>query len=261
LLIVGVVLFLSFASGTYRISAKTLVEGSVQRAASAPFDGFLVESFVRAGDTVRAGQVLCRLDDRDLRLEQTRLMSEREQLTRRHRQALATQERSTMAIISAQIDQVEAALSLVADKLARATLVAPFDGVVVSGDLRQLIGSPVELGKLLFQIAPLDSYRIILQVEERDIAQLAIGQQGELTLSGILSQRMDFSVEQIMPVSTAQEGRNVFRVEARLQSPSERVRPGMEGVGKIIVGERNLLWIWTHRLVDWLILSAWKWQP
>jgi hypothetical protein len=261
LLIVGVVLFLSFASGTYRISAKTVVEGSVQRAASAPFDGFLVESFVRAGDTVRAGQVLCRLDDRDLRLEQTRLMSEREQLTRRHRQALATQERSTMAIISAQIDQVEAALSLVADKLARATLVAPFDGVVVSGDLRQLIGSPVELGKLLFQIAPLDSYRIILQVEERDIAQLAIGQQGELTLSGILSQRMDFSVEQIMPVSTAQEGRNVFRVEARLQSPSERVRPGMEGVGKIIVGERNLLWIWTHRLVDWLILSAWKWQP
>jgi multidrug resistance efflux pump len=188
-------------------------------------------------------------------------MSEREQLTRRHRQALATLERSTMAIISAQIDQVDAALSLVADKIARANLVAPFDGVVVSGDLRQLIGSPVELGRLLFQIAPLDAYRIILQVEERDIAYLAVGQQGELTLSGILSQRMDFTVEQIMPVSTAQEGRNVFRVEARLLSPSERVRPGMEGIGKIIVGERNLLWIWTHRLVDWLVLSAWKWQP
>ena len=261
LLIVGVVLFLSFASGTYRISAKTVVEGAVQRAASAPFDGYLLESFVRAGDAVRAGQVLCRLDDRDLKLEQTRLMSEREQLTRRHRQALATLERSTMAIISAQIDQVDAALSLVADKIARATLVAPFDGVVVSGDLRQLIGSPVELGRLLFQIAPLDAYRIILQVEERDIAYLAVGQQGELTLSGILSQRMDFTVEQIMPVSTAQEGRNVFRVEARLLSPSERVRPGMEGIGKIIVGERNLLWIWTHRLVDWLVLSAWKWQP
>jgi hypothetical protein len=62
-------------------------------------------------------------------------------------------------------------------------------------------------------------------------------------------------------VSTAQDGRNFFRVEARLQSPSERVRPGMEGIGKVIAGERNLFWIWTHRLVDWLILTAWKWQP
>jgi multidrug resistance efflux pump len=37
-------------------------------------------------------------------------------------------------IIAAQIDQVEAMLTQVNDKLARATLVAPFDGVVVSGD-------------------------------------------------------------------------------------------------------------------------------
>jgi multidrug resistance efflux pump len=237
------------------------VEGAVQRAVSAPFDGYLIESFVRAGDTAKAGQVLCRLDDRDLTLEKTRLLSEREQLIRRHRQAHAAQDRATMAIVSAQIEQAEAALRLVTDKLSRATLVAPFDGVIVSGDLRQLIGSPVELGKLLFQIAPLDSYRIILQVEERDIAQVATGQPGKLTLSGILAERLDFTVEQIMPVSIAQEGRNVFRVEARLQSPSQRVRPGMEGIGKIIAGERNLLWIWTHRLVDWLILTAWKWQP
>jgi multidrug resistance efflux pump len=216
---------------------------------------------VRAGDTVRAGQVLCRLDDRDLKLEQTKLISERDQLRRKHRQALAAQERSTMAVIAAQIDQVDAALSLVTDKLARATLLAPFDGIVVSGDLHQLLGTPVELGKVLFQIAPLDAYRVILQIEERDIAYLKVGQQGELTLSGIPNRYMDFSVEQITPVSTAQEGRNYFRVEARLHSPSERVRPGMEGVGKVVVGERRLIWIWTHNLINWLRLTTWKWLP
>jgi hypothetical protein len=72
---------------------------------------------------------------------------------------------------------------------------------------------------------------------------------------------MDFSVEQITPVSTAQDGRNYFRVEARLQAPSERVRPGMEGVGKVIAGESRLIWIWTHTLFDWLRLSIWKWLP
>ena len=257
----GIVLFFSVATGTYRVAAKTVIEGAVQRAAAAPFDGYILQSFVRAGDTVRAGQILCRLDDRDLKLEQTRLMSEREQLRRKYRQALAAQERSTMVVIAAQIDQVEAALALVTDKLARATLLAPFDGIVVSGDLQQLLGTPVELGKVLFQIAPLDAYRVILQVEERDIAQLKVGQQGELTLSGIPNHYMGFSVQQITPVTTAQDGRNYFRVEAHLHSPSNRVRPGMEGVGKVVAGERRLIWIWTHNLVNWLRLSTWKWLP
>lgn len=254
----GVALF-SVATGTYRVAAKTVIEGAVQRIAAAPFDGYIAQSFVRAGDTVRVGQVLCKLDDRELKLDQSRLSSEREQLERKYRQALAAQERATMTILQAQAEQVDAMLSLVSDKLARATLVAPFDGIVVAGDLQQLLGTPVELGKVLFTIAPLDSYRVILQVEERDISYLKLGQPGELTLAGIPNRQMDFSVEQITPVSTAQEGRNFFRVEARLYNASERVRPGMEGVGKVDIGERKLIWIWTHSLIDWLRLSIWKW--
>jgi len=208
---------------------------------------------------VREGQVLCRLDDRELKLEQTKLISEREQLRRKHRQALAVQDRPSMAVLVAQIDQTEATLALVTDKLARATLVAPFDGVVISGDLSQLLGTPVEQGKVLFQIAPLNSYRVILQVDERDISFLEVGQRGELTLSGVLNERMAFNVQQITPVSTPQEGRNFFRVEAHLIHGSARIRPGMEGVGKVVVGERRLIWIWTHSLLDWLRLSLWKW--
>jgi multidrug efflux pump subunit AcrA (membrane-fusion protein) len=166
-----------------------------------------------------------------------------------------------MVIISAQIDQVEAELSLTTDKIARAKLVAPFDGVIVSGDLNQLLGTPVEQGKVLFQIAPLDAYRVILQVEERDIAHVATGQRGELTLSGIPDQLMDFTLTQITPVSTSLDGRNYFRVEAHLLNASERVRPGMEGLGKVEIGQRKLIWIWGHTLFDWLRLSIWKWLP
>ncbi|HVC84589.1 MAG TPA: efflux RND transporter periplasmic adaptor subunit [Solirubrobacteraceae bacterium] len=259
LLAAAVLLLFSVVSGDYRVSAKTVIEGSVQRAAVAPFDGYIAQSMVRAGDTVKKGQVLCRLDDRDLRLEQTRLESEREQLLRKHRQALAAQDRATMAVIAAQIEQAEAQLALIRDRLERATLVAPFDGVVVSGDLSQLLGTPVEQGKVLFQIAPLNAYRVILEVDERDVADVRVGQAGELALSGIPSHLMHFAVKQITPVSTAKDGRNYFRVEAQLDSPSRRLRPGMEGVGKIDIGPRKLIWIWTHSLVDWLRLWAWKW--
>jgi len=257
----AVVLFCSLAAGEYRVSAKTVIEGEVQRAAVAPFDGYVAQSLVRAGDTVKKGQVLARLDERELKLEQTRLASEREQLMRKHRQAFAALDRASMAVIAAQINQAEAQLSLVEDKLARATLAAPFDGIVVSGDLSQLLGSPVEQGKVLFQIAPLDAYRVILEVDERDIAHVRVGQQGELALSGMPARPMHFALKQITPVSTALDGRNYFRVEAQLDNASLHLRPGMEGVGKISAGERRLIWIWTHPLVDWLRMWVWKWLP
>jgi hypothetical protein len=72
---------------------------------------------------------------------------------------------------------------------------------------------------------------------------------------------MAFAVSQVTPVSNSQEGRNFFRVEAQLRDPSPSLRPGMEGVGKIPVGERQLIWIWTHSLVDWLWLWVWKELP
>ena len=255
------VLFLTFAAGDYRVAAKTVIEGEVQRAAVAPFDGYVAESRVRAGDSVAQGQLIARLDERDLRLERTRLDSERAQLLGRHRQALAALDRATMAMVAAQISQTDAQLALVEDKLARASLTAPFDGVVVSGDLSQMLGTPVEQGKVLFQIAPLSAYRVILEVDERDIAQLQVGQTGELALSGIPGERLRFAVKTITPVSTAQDGRNYFRVEAQLDDASARLRPGMEGVGKIGVGRRKLIWIWTHPLTDWLRLWAWRWLP
>lgn len=261
LVLAAVTLVLTLVETDYRVSARTVIEGAVQRAAVAPFDGYVVESLVRAGDRVKQGQVLCRLDDRELRFETTRWLSEREQLLRKHRQAFAAGERASMTVLAAQVSQAEAQLALVEDKLARATLVAPFDGIVVSGDLSQLLGSPVKLGEKLFEVAPLDAYRVILQVDERDITNVGLGHSGNLVLSGIAHEIMPFKVEQMTPVATAADGHNYFRVEARLLHPSTRLQPGMEGVGKVDAGKRRLLWILTHSLVDWLRLWAWNLLP
>ena len=261
LVFAATIIFCSLFTSEYRVSSKTVIEGSVQRAAVAPFEGYIAESLVRAGDIVKKGQVLCRLDDRDLKLERVRWASEREQSERKYRQSLAAGDRASMMMVQAQIDQAQAQLSLADDKLARATLTAPFDGIVVSGDLSQLLGTPVEQGKVLFEIAPLDTYRVILNVDERDISEIEVGQQGDLALSGIPYDVMHFKVKQVTPVSTSQEGSNYFRVEAQIDAPSDLLRPGMEGIGKISVGDRKLIWIWTHGLVDWLRLWTWKWMP
>lgn len=252
---------LAFIETDYQVRAKTVIEGEIQRAAVAPFEGFVAHSYVRAGDIVRKGQPLCLLDDRDLRLERDRWNAEREQRLRELREAMATHEVTQVQIIRAQVEQAQAELALVEEKLARARVLAPFDGIVISGDLSQLIGSPVELGKKLFEIAPLDEYRVVLQVDETDIGYVRTGQDGHLLIAGIAGDALPFKVTKVTPVATAADGQNYFRVEAQLSELPPSLRPGMQGVGKVRVGERRLWWIVTHGFTDWLRLTLWKWMP
>lgn len=253
--------FLALAEGDFRVSAKTAMEGLVQRSVVAPFQGYISQATVRAGDTVTAGQVLATLDDKDLRLEQIRWQSEKEQTQHKSHEAQAKHERASTVVLGAQLNQAEAQLDLIREKLTRSSIHAPFDGVVVSGDLSQLLGAPVEQGKVLFEVAPLDAYRMILKVDERDIVYVRVGQPGQLVLSGLAGNKLDFKVKKITSVSTPEEGVNYFRVEAQLDEHTNIIRPGMEGVGKIDIGQRKLWWIWTRRLDDWFALQFWKWMP
>jgi hypothetical protein len=111
-------------------------------------------------------------------------------------------------------------------------------------------------------VAPLEGYRVALLVDERDIAYVTSGQRGQLTVTSMPGERFAFTVNKVTPVNTAKEGRNFFRVEAKLDDAAKaRLRPGMEGVGKIEIDERKYVWIWTRGLIDWLRLWLWSWTP
>lgn len=261
ILIVALMVFFYFAEWDYRVSAPTTLEGTIQRAICAPFDGFISDARVRAGDVAKAGDILCVMDDRDLKLERLKWASQKEQLLKQHREAMAKHERPQILILQARMDQADAQIALLDEQLARAKVTAPFNGVIMKGDLSQSLGAPVERGQVLFEMAPLDSYRVIIEVDERDISRIALGQRGELVLSSMPHQVFPLVIEKITPVSIAREGRNFFRVEARLENNTERLRPGMEGIGKVMIDRRRLIWIWTHELTDWLRLKLWTWIP
>ncbi|WP_338847206.1 efflux RND transporter periplasmic adaptor subunit [Massilia sp. W12] len=245
----------------YRVSAKTVIEGEVQRSLVAPFEGFVVASHVRPGDSVQRGQVLCELEDRELKLEQQKWQSEHDQYERKLREAMANHELSEVRILSAQSQQAQAQLNLVNERLARIKISAPFDGLIISGDLSQLIGSPVETGKKLLDIAPLQAYRVILQVDEREMRHIRFGQEGKLVISGLVGDPLTFRVSKVTPVANAADGKNFFRVEAHLTQAPPKLRPGMEGVGKISTGKQRLWWILTHSFTDWLRITLWNWLP
>ena len=260
--LLALLLFLIFAQGDFRVTADARLEGTVQRVIAAPMAGYVARADVRAGDTVAEGDVIAELDDRDLRLELLKWSSQRSQRRREQSEALAARDRAQAGILAAQIEQAEAQIALLKEQLNRIVVTAPFDGVVVSGDLSQSLGAPVERGEILFEVAPLNSYRVILEVDERDIGEVLQDQIGMLALTGMPEDAIEIHVNKITPISTADEGRNFFRVEASLVGePPQLLRPGMEGVGKIDAGRRSLVWIWTHKITSWMRMFIWSWWP
>jgi multidrug efflux pump subunit AcrA (membrane-fusion protein) len=245
----------------FRVSAKAVLEGRIQRAIPAPFEGFIATAPVHAGDMVKAGDVLATLDDKDLKLEQVRWRSERERLLLKLREAMAKHDPASGSQIEAQLRQTEAQLSLTTEKLARTQIVAPIGGLVVSGDLSQSIGAPVETGKVLFEVAPLDEYRVMIRLDERDLRYVRPGQGGYVLLHGMAQGAMPFTVRRVTAVAETDAGRNTFRLEGSLNDAPANLRPGMEGIGKIDVGERSFAWVWTRGLIDWGRMQIWSWTP
>ena len=252
-------LAVAFVHIEHDVKADAMLKGRVQRAVTAPFDGYIAEATIRAGDMVAKDLVMAELEDRELKLERAKWSGERAQLVKERREALAKRDRAELSILRAKLDQAHANLALAEEKLARTRVTAPINGVVVSGDLSQSLGAPVKRSDLLYEAAPLDEYRVVLEVDERDISFVRLGQSGELSLSNMPYLTQTFTVDRIVPASEAEDGGNFFAVEAHLDGNVQHLRPGMAGVGKINAGERPLLWIWTHRITAWVRLSLWQW--
>ena len=243
---------------SYDVTAPVRLEGAVQRALTAPDDGYLQQVNVRPGDAVKAGQVLAELGQQDLQLERSKTEGELAQHESGYGTALALADRSMLVAYQARADQARSRLDLISRQIARARISAPFDGVVISGDLTQSLGTPVQRGSPLMVVAPLDRYRLIVEVDERDIAEVGNGAPGRITLTALPEQVFRFSTERIAPVAVTREGRHFFEVEGRLDGGAGVLRPGLEGIARIAAPARPLASALGHRLRTWLRMSLWS---
>ena len=259
---VALLLVVAAAPATHRVAADARLEGRIQRAIVAGVEGFLLQVEARPGDLVPRGKILrgsttatSRSSDANGKAgENSSGASNARRWPARPHPARASWARS--------IAQAEAQLDLIDEQLARTVLEAPFDGVVVRGDLHQRLGSPVEQGEVLFEIAPLDGYRVVLEVDERDIAYVATRPARPAgALGACRASRCRFTVDRVTP-GGCRAGRSATSSASRRRLEGRPpLRPGMEGVGKIDVGRAPGRGSGRTSLVDWLRLVAWSWGP
>ncbi len=254
---------LAFWPTTLRVLAPARVEGAGQQVVASPVDGFVQSVAVRPGDGVKAGQLLLTLEDRDLALERDKWAAEASQLDKVYREALTQDEAAAIVLARSKWEQAQAQLKLLQRQIDRARIVAPMDGVVLTGDLSQAVGSPVKRGQELMTVAPEQRFRIVAEVDEQDVTQVQVGQPAQVMFGALVGHTVALQITRIAPVATALELGNVFEVDGLPTSAQSSMptglRPGLRGVVRIDVEPSTWGAVWWQRASQWLQRTRWRW--
>jgi len=259
ILTAAVLVVLIFGRWDYRIEAACQLTTDSTRQITAQIDGRIDQVLFETGALIREGDPLIALDMVDLKQQEIEVMSE----IRRY-QAEEDKARAGMAIADAQVaryrrEQVEARYQRIILQQDQAVLRAPFDGVVVEGERRNLLGASVRKGEKLLRVAQVQGLYLAIQVPEKAIRDITPNAQGVMLLLSQTGQEVRFQVASFVPMAQVrgQEG-NHFLVKAEiLAPPQDWWRPGMTGMAKIEVGSRSIAWIVFHDLIDFIRLKFW----
>lgn len=240
------------------VVAEAVVQGTEVRTLAAPFAGFIAEAPQREGDQIRKGDVLIRLDDRELTLELTRLIALRAQTELELDKVMSERNRAEAALTTSRLRQIDAQIALAQQQIDRSRIVAPFDGLVTAGDLTRSIGKSVELGEPLLVIAPLSEYRVDLYVPEDQIDLIHKGQTGALKVTPLPERSYAVTLRDTMPVARYENNSTRYQVEARFTGATDGLVPGMTGAVRVAVDRQSLAQLWFGPLVDRARLWLWR---
>ena len=251
-------LFICFVPVAHRVEGPLIIRTNSMAYVTSPLSGHIESVLVGVGDKVDSAQTLMELDRNELLLKQAATEAEMNKFEREIEKAQARMELADMRIAEAQFEQSQAQLKIIERQLELSAIKAPFRGVIVDGDQKERIGSPVKQGDMMFKISRVDSFYVEIEVPESDIQQMSNMLKGEIALTSKPHETLPMEVSLIEPSAVSKTEGNVFIVQAKLKEQApEWWRPGMTGVAKIDAGEKTLLWIFTHKTMDFLRLQFW----
>lgn len=243
----------------YHVDASAQITTDNTRVITAQVEGRLKEVYADVGDLVAGGQIMALLDVTDLQQQRAEVQSDIEKYLAEEDKARASGNLAELLVARTRREQSLSRVKRIEYQLQQAETKAPFAGVVVEGEKRELSGSTVRRGDKLYRIAEVRDLYVVLQVPERDLREIRMASQGELRLLGEPGKTIPFAISNFVPMAQVKgEEGNHFLLKAKFtEQTASWWRPGMTGLAKIEVGPRNLFWILFHPTVDRIRLWLW----
>jgi RND family efflux transporter MFP subunit len=212
--------------------------------------GRIIKLRVVAGQEVKKDDLLVELDDRDLRTQRDGVLTDIE--TARLNVArnegnfgrgqglfeanLSSKETfdnlsSDLALSKNALVKSQRSLALIDYQLTKTRILSPTDGTilalpVVEGQVVTAAAS-VNSGTSLMTIANLANLIVVCQVNQVDVTKIATGQKVSVSMEALHEPPMSAAIRFISPLATVKNNIKGFQVEASIENPSKRLRPGM----------------------------------
>ena len=191
--------------------------------------GVLLRLLAEEGDTVKAGQVLAKIDPERPRLEVRRAEALLRKLEAELARSKELYERKLVAAdlyekIRYDVDTQRAIYDMAKLELSYTDIVAPISGVVAQRSAK--VGNLIQLNSPLFRIVDTSRLEATLNVPEREIGTMRAGAPLSMQVDALPGVAFAGRIERVSPVVDA--GSGTFRVVCAFE-PDARLRPGMFG--------------------------------
>ncbi len=205
---------------------------------------------VEPGDTVKSGDLLAEIDDRDLLTEKQSVLSEIDgaklEMEKDKRNYERSKELFEAKLVSreqfdnltsefdiAQNNLIRAGrkLEITEEKLRKTKVISPIDGTVLTLPVIEgqvvIAAASVNSGTTLMTVANLEKLLVQTHVNQVDVARLKVDQPVKLKVDSLKDVVMTGKINFIAPVATVKGSVKGFDIEATIENPSARLRPGM----------------------------------
>jgi hypothetical protein len=272
----AVAAFITFYKPMYHVSAPFSFMSIGRRPVSIPFDGKIeaignnprTGKMWMPGDDVKKGELLASMNTDTLHEQLLSAESEEDSenataISARAQVAKGDNSKAgDMREAEEKAKSAHAKVLLYRTQIKQANMVADTDGIIVRADeLDTKRNLQVKLGDPLMEIAPVNEFRADLAISEKDIQNIREGklQKVELAATSFPGDEIIAHIDRVAGPGEAKEGDNVFKVYATIDPGQQRewIRQGMAGEARVDVANKRLVWIWTHRLIEFLQLKLW----
>jgi len=249
------------------VANELVTHGSLESEAMADITpeagGVVTEILVEEGDSISTGQVLAVLSNPSLEAGNDRAQVELAQARRRFNQS--KQLHGQGAISDTEFLEAEDAFDIAAASYREASrsrgftqLTSPIDGTVAIRDVR--IGELASGAARAFQVVDLDRLRVIVNLSERDLSHLSIGQQVSLAGAYDEDARADGSVLRISPVVDEATGTVRVTIAVTDSDSGGKLRPGQFVEVRIEVDRHTDVLTIPRKAVQWQDGSPIAWR-